>query len=74
MSKIDDSTRFDEVDEKNKQDAAESFQPSTNDDPSSDVVDIDEAVKEVYGNKPKPGEPWTMGDEVEKDEKDRRGI
>lgn len=42
--------------------------------PSSDVVDIDDMVEKVYGNKPKAGEPFSMADEIQKDEEDRRGI
>lgn len=42
--------------------------------PSSDVVDIDDMVEKVYGNKPKAGLPFSMADEMEKDEEDRRGM
>jgi len=42
--------------------------------PSSDVVDIDDMVEKVYGNKPQAGVPFSMAEEVEKDEEDRRGM
>ncbi len=43
-------------------------------DETAEVMDVDEMVKSVYGNKPKAGKPFTMADEVKKDEEDRRGI
>jgi hypothetical protein len=42
--------------------------------PSSDVVDIDDMVEKVYGNKPRAGVPFSMADEVDKDEEDRHGM
>jgi len=38
------------------------------------VVDIDDEMIKTYGNVPKAGAPFTMGDEVDKDEEDRHGI
>ena len=43
-------------------------------DETAEPMDIDEMVESVYGNKPEAGEPFTMANEVEKDEEDRRGI
>jgi hypothetical protein len=31
-------------------------------------------MESVTGNKPKAGEPFSMAEEVEKDEEDRRGV
>lgn len=36
--------------------------------------DVTKNVEEVIGNKPEPGKPFSMAEEVEKDELDRRGI
>ena len=40
-------------------------------DPESDDKVL-EFVKEVTGNEPKPGDPFSLAEEVEKDEKARR--
>lgn len=37
-------------------------------------VDIDEQMKQVFGNVPKPGSAFTIADEMQDDEEDRRGI
>jgi len=56
-----------------EEDENQSSDDSTVDyEPSSDVVDIDQAMKDVIGNDPDPTEPFSLADEVEDDEADRR--
>lgn len=43
-------------------------------DPSEEVMDIDEVVEDTYGNKPKAGVPFTVADEMAQDEDDRRDM
>lgn len=66
------------VDEEEKEDevvddSGESSISGSAPDPSSDD-DIEEDVADVIGNKPKAGVPFSLADEVEKDELDRRGL
>lgn len=51
------------------QDSVSGSNPATTSDD-----DVGEAVEQVIGNKPVPGEPFSLADEIEKDELDRRGI
>jgi hypothetical protein len=50
----------------------ESFAGSAPDPEADD--DTHEMVEDVIGNEPVPGKPFSLADEVEKDENERRGI
>jgi hypothetical protein len=75
MTSIDDSKidALDDLEETQTGDYGE-YADDNEHDETAEVMDIDEMMESVTGNKPKAGEPFSMAEEVEKDEEDRRGV
>ena len=66
--------RIDDLEDTQTDDYGDYAESDTEYDETAEPMDIDEMMKSTLGNVPSPGQAFSIAEEIEEDEEDRRGM